>query len=236
MLKKGGVAGLAFNPDPYQMRRSTAETSMASLKGVPKGDKRQRTRAALVEAASLVIAERGFDRASLDDICARAGMTRGAFHGNFKSREELFLAVMDAHWRPIEADFRAGAPLRTQMRILGQAVAAQARERLPMAAGVAAFQLHVLTHPHMRERMAQRNAETYLRMAEGFARLAPGGLPMPAEQFAKVIDALTTGLVSLYFQTPDLITEADFIAAFEGLAGPLPSWPTAPRQTFTLRR
>ncbi|MDP1632766.1 MAG: helix-turn-helix domain-containing protein [Caulobacter sp.] len=189
-------------------------------KGVPKGDKRQRTRKTLVEAAAAVIAERGFDRTSIEAVCTRANLSRGSFYGNFKSREDLFLAVMDSQWRPIEADFRLGAPLRTQMRILGEAVAAQARERRPMAAGAAAFQLYVLTHPHMTERMTARNAETLAAMAAGFARIAPGGLPMPADRFARVVDALITGLMFTAFQTPDLLSDADIIAAFEALAGP----------------
>jgi AcrR family transcriptional regulator len=112
---------------------------MTGGKGAPKGDKRKRTRAALIEAAAGVIAEKGFDRASLDEICARAGMTRGAFHGNFKSRDELFLAVVDSQLRPVSADFRPGESFRTQMRILGLAVAAEARRRAPMAAGAAAL-------------------------------------------------------------------------------------------------
>ncbi len=41
---------------------------------------------------------------------------------------------------------------------------------------------------------------------------------MPALQFVKVLDAVTTGLLFTYFQTPRLIREEDFIAAFEALA------------------
>ena len=40
-----------------------------------KGGKRDRTRASLIEAAAAVIGEKGFDRASLEEIAARAGMT-----------------------------------------------------------------------------------------------------------------------------------------------------------------
>lgn len=208
------------------------QTPPPSRKGVPKGDKRQRTRRALVAAAAEVIAEKGFDRASLDDIAARAGMTRGAIHGNFESREALFLAVMDSQWTPVEADFRPGAPLREQMAILGRAVAAQARARLPMAAGAAAIQLYLLTHDDLRRRTAERTAEGYRRMAEGFVRILPAGaLPMPADRFVKVLDALITGLMFTYYQAPDLLTEDDFVAAFEALAGPArpaspAPWPT----------
>jgi len=198
-------------------------------KGVPKGDKRQRTRRTLVAAAAEVIAERGFDRTSIEAVCRRAGLSRGSFYGNFASREDLFLAVMDSQWTPIEAASRPAPPLREQMRILGEAVAAASRARLPMAAGAAAFQLYNLTHDHMRRRLTERNAETYRAMAEGFARIAPpGSLPMPTDRFARVVDGLITGLVFTRFQTPDLISDEDIVAAFEALAGPAPTpgpWP-----------
>ncbi len=214
-----------------------------SRKGIPKGDKRQRTRKTLVEAAAAVIAEKGFDRTSIEAVCMKANLSRGSFYGNFKSREDLFLAVMDSQWTPIEADFRPGAPLKTQMRLLGEAVAAASRARLPMAAGAAAFQLYNLTHPHMRQRMTERNAQTYQAMAAGFLKIAPpGSLPMPADRFARVIDALITGLVFTRFQTPDLISDEDVVAAFEALAGaespaPAPApWPTSGHAQTLLRR
>lgn len=40
-----------------------------------------------------VFAEEGFGRASVEDVCARAGYTRGAFYSNFASLDELFLAM-----------------------------------------------------------------------------------------------------------------------------------------------
>lgn len=197
-------------------------------KGRPKGDKRERTRRALVAAAAELIAEKGFDRASLDEICKRAGMTRGAFHGNFKSRDELFLAIMESQGGAVEADFRPGAPLRAQMRILGLAVAASARARLPRAAEAAAVQLHLLTRPDLRRQVAADTEANWARMAEGFLRLLPpGSLPMPADRFVKLIDALVTGLTYSFFQNPEAFTDEDFAAAFEALAGPPPAgaWP-----------
>jgi hypothetical protein len=43
-------------------------------------------------------------------------------------------------------------------------------------------------------------------------------LPMSAEKFVRILDAMTTGLFFTYFQTPELITEDIFIIAFEALA------------------
>jgi AcrR family transcriptional regulator len=56
---------------------------------------RVRTRTALVDAAASLLAERGYAGASLAEIAARAGFTRGAVHHHFNSKEELFLAVLE---------------------------------------------------------------------------------------------------------------------------------------------
>ena len=56
--------------------------------------KRARTRERLMDAAAEVFSETGFGGASLEVICERAGLTRGAFYYNFSSKEELFLAAM----------------------------------------------------------------------------------------------------------------------------------------------
>jgi TetR/AcrR family transcriptional regulator, transcriptional repressor for nem operon len=58
-------------------------------------DAKQRTRAALVQAALELFAEQGLDVPSLDAICDRAGYTRGAFYVHFKTREDILVAVMD---------------------------------------------------------------------------------------------------------------------------------------------
>jgi len=55
---------------------------------------RENTRARLIAAASEVFAESGFDGASVEAICERAGFTRGAFYSNFASKEELFFGLV----------------------------------------------------------------------------------------------------------------------------------------------
>ncbi|MBX3312996.1 MAG: TetR/AcrR family transcriptional regulator [Actinobacteria bacterium] len=58
-------------------------------------EQQARTRSTLIEAAAEAFAEHGVGGASVEDICARAGFTRGAFYSNFENREDLFLAVLD---------------------------------------------------------------------------------------------------------------------------------------------
>ena len=42
-----------------------------------------------------VFSTKGLDRASIDEIAADAGFTKGAFYANFESKEALFLAMLD---------------------------------------------------------------------------------------------------------------------------------------------
>ncbi len=53
------------------------------------------TREALLQAGLEELAERGLDAPSLDDICARAGYTRGAFYVHFEDRDDFRSAVME---------------------------------------------------------------------------------------------------------------------------------------------
>jgi AcrR family transcriptional regulator len=184
-----------------------------------KGGKRARTKARLIEAAAKVIGEKGYDRASLEEIAMRAGMTRGAVYGNFKNKEELFLALIESRWKPIVPPLRAGASLKEQMHILGKTVAKEARARRGQAAAATAFQLYTLTHEPMRSRLTEQNAAIYRRMAKELLRFVPARkLPMPAEKFVRVVDAMITGLLFTYFQTPELISEELIISALEALA------------------
>ncbi|MBB2976681.1 AcrR family transcriptional regulator [Microbacterium endophyticum] len=57
--------------------------------------RRELTRQRLLDAAQQVFAEVGLDAASVEEVCERAGFTRGAFYSNFESKEELFLALVD---------------------------------------------------------------------------------------------------------------------------------------------
>ena len=57
--------------------------------------RRGRTRERLLDSAYDVFAETGVHTASVEQICERAGFSRGAFYSNFSSKEELFFALME---------------------------------------------------------------------------------------------------------------------------------------------
>ncbi|MFF8844803.1 ScbR family autoregulator-binding transcription factor [Streptomyces sp. NPDC015127] len=53
-----------------------------------------RTRAAILEAAATVFAERGYEAATIADILARADVTKGALYFHFSSKEDLARGVL----------------------------------------------------------------------------------------------------------------------------------------------
>ncbi|WP_158287844.1 TetR/AcrR family transcriptional regulator [Falsiroseomonas bella] len=66
--------------------------------------RRQRTRAALVEAALRVFARMGPEAPTVDDVTAEARVARGSFYNHFASWDALLLAVATAAVEQIEAE------------------------------------------------------------------------------------------------------------------------------------
>src|ERR1700743_627161 len=98
-----------------------AKKNAASPRTQPKGDKRQRTRAKLLDAARWLIREKGHEHATMEEIAERAGMTTGAIYGNFKNREELFIALGQTYWAPIKPRVKPGASFVDVMRAMADA-------------------------------------------------------------------------------------------------------------------
>jgi AcrR family transcriptional regulator len=189
--------------------------------GAMKGDKRQRTRAQLIEAAQEIIRTKGFHAVSLQEVAERAGMSRGAIYGNFRNREELMFAVVETLWPPVSPQLRPGAGVRDLLTAIGTAVAAAARERRPMAVGAASFQLYALSNPRMARVIAEENAKIYAQIAQRLVALIPEDrLPMPVDTFVRVTHAMSDGLMFSHFMAPEEFTEDVIVAAFQALAGP----------------
>ena len=62
----------------------------------------EETRSHLLDVAGELFAERGYDATSVAAICARAGVTKGAFYHHFKSKQAVFLELRDRWLAPLE--------------------------------------------------------------------------------------------------------------------------------------
>ena len=59
-----------------------------------RAERQAQTRQELLDAAARVFVKRGFTGASVEEISAEAGYTRGAFYSNFRSKNELFVELL----------------------------------------------------------------------------------------------------------------------------------------------
>ena len=195
-----------------------ASTNVSLGRGKPKGDKRDRTRAALLEAARALIREKGYERTTLEEVASRAGMTTGAIYGNFKNRDELFIALGQTYWPPVKPHIKSGATFAEAMRALAKATLAAVDERRPVAIGRLTGLAYTLKRPELRTRVHDITQSSYEFGAEWLALFDRSELPMPPKQLVRVIHALIEGLMMQRILTPDLCPDEVFYAAFGALA------------------
>jgi AcrR family transcriptional regulator len=67
----------------------------------------EETRTKIMESAIKLFSTQGFNKASVDDICEEAGISKGAFYHHFKSKQELFLALLDGWLQAIDSAIEA---------------------------------------------------------------------------------------------------------------------------------
>jgi AcrR family transcriptional regulator len=184
----------------------------------PKGDKRDRTRAALLEAARAIVREEGYERTTLAKVAERAGMTTGAIYGNFRNRDELFVALGEAYWPPIAPVVGPGATFAQAMRAFARATLVAVDERAPVAVGRLTGMAYALTHEELRARIVEVTRSSYAFGTEWLRRFDRDELPMPRERLVRVLHALIEGLVLQRILTPELCPDEVFYAAFGALA------------------
>ncbi len=104
----------------------------AARSRVPRGEARLR----LLDAALHVIRKTGFAAMSVDDLCAAAGVTKGAFFHHFPSKEALGVAAVE-HWSTVTSELFAAHPYNTLPDPVDRVLAYLAFRR-ELAAGTAA--------------------------------------------------------------------------------------------------
>lgn len=75
------------------MARQTPDPTFAG--DAAGASKKARTRARLMDAATIVIATRGLDAASVQEIAQQADVANGTFYSHFRDKEEIVAAVVD---------------------------------------------------------------------------------------------------------------------------------------------
>jgi AcrR family transcriptional regulator len=180
-------------------------------------ERQERTRSELLGAAARVFARRGYHAASVEEVAAEAGYTTGAVYSNFKSKEELFLALQEQELERRIEDYRAVGEAEASLRGLERAAAERfakfIREDPEWPLLFFEFWAYGARREQLRERFREGRDRVRRVLAEGIERRsAEAGveLPLPAERLAVGISALVNGLAFERVIDPDRVTDELF--------------------------
>jgi AcrR family transcriptional regulator len=172
-------------------------------------EKQRHTRKCLLEAAAKIFSQRGLEGTSIDEVAQTAGYTKGAFYANFKSKEELFLVMLDERFAE-ELD-RLDELLSGTHEPLEEATAAAADfirfaseewSRLYFQ-----FVAHAAQDEEFREELATRvkamrarMTEVLVRWKEGFDKVAP----LPQDDLTAMLCFMADGFLVDRVVEPEL--------------------------------
>jgi AcrR family transcriptional regulator len=172
----------------------------------PLSRKRRQTQARLLDAALDAFAERGFYGTSVEDVCERAGFTRGAFYSNFATKEELFVALYDRQADRILATLTDLAPAAGDSLevVLTELVAAIPQDRRWFLVNTE-FALHAVRDPAAGAAYAAARARVRASFADRFAEvLARFGrqLTVPLDDLIRWLFAVHDGGLAQSYVEP----------------------------------
>jgi AcrR family transcriptional regulator len=154
----------------------TIRTSAARIPaGVPRSasapnkhqQRTEATRRALLQSARRIFARDGFEACRIEDIAAATGHTRGAFYAHFRTKEDLFFALLEQEGKRRVEELRGKlAGCRSEqdkLRALRSFYMNVNMDR-EWTMLVLEFKLYALRHPKLRPRLAA----TYRSMRASF--------------------------------------------------------------------
>jgi AcrR family transcriptional regulator len=171
----------------------------------------------LIEAATKVVARRGFHAATVDEIADEAGFSVGALYSNFDSKDDLFLAVFDGHLRWYEERLEAAESSLDSGRVFSDWMDALMEDREQLLIFIE-FWAYAVRKPKLRRTFAARLAEIRAAMSGAIERRAAetgSELPVPPETLALVLLAVARGLGLEKLADADAVDDAvaDLIAS-----------------------
>ena len=207
----------------------------AELEPLTPDRRRRQTRDHLLDAAAQVLSERGYHGATLDEVAAKAGFTKGAVYSNFKNKEDLFLALLDSmREREMEALQKtidaSEVPAASRLEDF---VAFMREPAMPhdfsWIALYLEFCLYAMRNPSARQRLVELQDASIDSVAEILeTERARNGIHTDESprQLARIVEAFTRGLSIMRELDPDAVDDEFLQVAIAFLARALnPSSP-----------
>jgi len=195
-------------------------------------ERRELTRAQLLDAAERVFAREGLRGASIETIAEEAGYSHGAIYSNFKGKEDLFLVLVeeriDARLAQVYAAAddelsRGSEPLEAARRYVS--ILQHERDAVLLLVD---FWNQAVRDPAAAAKFAERHARMRTligRMVEGVAHDAGLELALPRDQVATALIALTNGFAIERLADPDAAPDEFFAHAIAALVRGFSSQP-----------
>jgi AcrR family transcriptional regulator len=179
-----------------------------------RADLRGTARERLLDAAAHVFAEHGFRGASVDDVAARAGVTKGALYWNFPSKQELFFALLDervdSRVRSLLEQFEAASSEEDPAAAVSRGVADVVDDERQLVLLMQEYWSLAARDPELRGRYVERQRMLRRLVAHTVeARHATTGVPLTTspDRLATGIAALTYGLAIERVADPDAVPD-----------------------------
>ena len=123
--------------------------------------KTRETRVLLLKAAETIFVRDGYEGAELGEIAALAGRTKGAIYAQFKSKEDMFLALIEQYMLSYRAEM---SELLAKSTSVAENMVALRKFTLDLAKHevwallMLEFKLFAIRHPESKERLKSFNA------------------------------------------------------------------------------
>jgi AcrR family transcriptional regulator len=179
---------------------------------------RAQTRQRLLQAAGEVFAQRGYDRASLDDVAAAAGLTKGAVYSSFAGKDDLFYALMreriDERLALVTEAVERQATVLDIARDAGSGLAQLMSSQRDWHLLFIEFWARAVRDPELHAEFARERRSVrglIAQFLEARAVEAEINLPAPAEQLAVAVLALSNGIAIEHLADPDTVDPSTFV-------------------------
>lgn len=163
--------------------------------------RREEVRQRVLEAATRVFGRHGYTEATLDEVAAEAGFSKGAVYSNFANKEEVFYALLREHVgarvERVQNAIASAESLQAAGAAAGRASGEAVDEEPDWHLLFLEFVTRAARQPELGEELGRQRAELR-RMIADQAREnldSLGGEPaLSAEQLANIMLALSNGL------------------------------------------
>lgn len=183
---------------------STAMIATPPAKPANKHELRTReTRSLLLHAAETIFVRDGYEGAELGQIATLAGRTKGAIYAQFKSKEDIFLALIDDRTQrsraQMEKALAKASTVEGNIEVL-RAFFLERTEDRAWSLLMLEFKLYCLRHPESRKRLLSHYADVFpgneeARFAEYLGPAPKGREAISRSLAVKVLHPIISALV-----------------------------------------